>query len=101
MRPDFDAEKSPLITNAGENLVMYHAGYSDTTTPNRIIQNAIAPANDQLSLIATEVEIYSLSGVSAKNTTITAAPNNAMRIRPTVSKRKFRRSFAVGAPKIL
>ena len=26
MRPDFEAEKSPLITNAGENLVMYHAG---------------------------------------------------------------------------
>ena len=26
MRPDFDAEKSPLITNAGENLVIYHAG---------------------------------------------------------------------------
>ena len=101
MRPDFDAEKSPLITNAGENLVIYHAGYSDTTTPKRITPKAIAPASNQFSSIATEVEIYSLSGVSAKSTTITTAPNNETRIKPIVSNKKLRRSFAVGAPKIL
>ena len=61
----------------------------------------IKPANDQLSSIATEAEIYSLSGVSAKSTTITAAPNNETRIKPMVSNKKLRRNFAVGAPKIL
>ena len=57
MRPEREAEKSPLMTNAGENLVMYQAGYSDTSIPKIKRPMAINAATSQFSTIDTGAEM--------------------------------------------